>query len=55
MDKLEDVCVTSIPNRGNRISEDTVILEGIENIQMCLFVYLNYWTRIDIWIIKGLL
>lgn len=29
MDKLEDVCEKSIPNRGNRISEDTMVWKGI--------------------------
>lgn len=43
---MENVCKkTSIPNRGNRISEDTMIWEGIQNIQV-LCVYLNYWIRI---------
>lgn len=43
IDKLEAVCEKSIPNRGNRISEDTMIWH---NIQVCVFVYLNYWIRI---------
>lgn len=40
MDKLEDVCVKSILNRGNRISEDTVMWEGVYvRVWVCVHVY----------------